>query len=459
MLAEGTVVNQTTGGILIRTFLKGTRVRIAKKATFIGAAALTTAGVIAGLAVPANADPANPNPTSESQEAPLVGVGSDTIQDLFTGLSAVMGDNWDGTGVIASYDATAPGTTAASLIKPRVLGHQFIRPNGSGAGLTALTAAVDPSDAHEVGNSLTDSTSKTFLSGSDVQFARSSDFSTIKTDGGGKYAQIPIAIDAVTYATASTSNIPSGIALGDSPQTASSNSASPNALTLKNIFGGRGYLSDGTHKFYSGSLTQAQIDSGYTKLDVYVPQAGSGTRKFWLKTLEGITDNTLPDGVTDQFNGTTNEEHDGTALQGDPNAIAPFSIAQWIAQSDHASLSGAYGVTVIDRRHGAQLNAIGSSQPTTSGKLNTAFPVSRPVFVRVEYSQLKVNPYLKAAFVSDSNNALTSTVYAAANPVTGSSTIEDFGFAKIPSSGYQSPVLGSTVFFAGDADDYRFDNQ
>jgi hypothetical protein len=92
-----------------------------------------------------------------------------------------------------------------------------------------------------------------------------------------------------------------------------------------------------------------------------------------------------------------------------------------------------------------------------SGGLNTAFPISRPVFVDVEYAQLKINPLLEAVFVSDSNFAANSTIYNATNPLDQSTNvITDFGFAKIPAAGFSTPVYGSVVFKQGDATDYRF---
>jgi len=427
------------------------------KATLVSGAALLTAfGVATAVAVPANADPANPNPTKESQELALVGVGSDTIQDLFTGLSRVVTDGTAGTPVIASYDATG-----SAQIKTRVLGQEFDRPNGSGPGRDALKSAV-------AGSTVKDNGANVVLHGSDVQFARSSSFNNGSAlSDSGRYAQIPIAVDAVTYATNGGTNgtkIPSGIPEGGSPAASDGTTAAPAALTLANIFGGKGYLSGTvggtTYKFYSG--TGASSDqTNWPKLDVFVPQSGSGTRNFWYQALNLGTNTALPNGVLDQFNGKVNEEHDGTALDGDPLAIEPFSIAQWNAQSTVAALNGKYGTNVTDRRHNAVLNSVADStgavvSPTTSGKLNTAFPISRPVFVIVEYAALKINPYLKAAFVSNANFALNKSIYDAVATSGRTNTITDFGFAKIPAAGFTTPVYPGVTFKQGDADDYRF---
>ena len=428
--------------------------RIGKRTALLGAVSLLTAvGVSCAIAVPANAEPVSPNPASESLEAPLVGVGSDTIQDLFTGLTHSVSDLTTGKAVFASYDAF--GTAAKPLsaqITPRVLGSTFDRPGGSGPGLDALRSAVE-GGTHTVPNN----GGTVVLKGSDVQFARSSGAQTITP--GGRYAQIPIAIDAVTYVTnggTGGTQVPNGIPLGGAPTGAPGTVASPAPLTLSNIFAGNGYLSDGTHNFFSGSGNSS--DAGFPKLHVYVPQPGSGTYKFWQPAL-GLT--ALGNGVLQTFNGSPTIEHDGTPINGDPLAIEPFSIAQWIAQSHAPTLNSQYstGGVIQDRRNNVVLNNVGSVAPTVAGVLNTAFPIARPVFVDVEYAQLKINPYLKAAFVDDSSFALTSSIYDAVNPgnfVT--SVITDFGFAKIPAGGFTPTTNGvpHVSFKQGDADDYRF---
>jgi hypothetical protein len=430
--------------------------RTRTKTTLFGAVSLiAAAGLTGAIALPANADPTFPNPANESQELALVGVGSDTIQDLFSGLTQAVTDGSNNQ-VFASYDAT--GTPQ---IKTRVLGQQFDRPNGSGAGLTALKSAAV--GATGVNNSVTGTPVPVVLRGSDVQFARSSSYNSSTLATNGRYAQIPIAVDAVTYATSgtTTSHIPSGIPEGGTPSAGLGTIASPDPLTLSNIFDGKGYLSGAvggtSYQFFSGSgASSDQVN--WPKLDAYVPQLNSGTRNFWFQALTLGAPGTLPNGVLDTYNGgTTNEEHDGSAIQSDPLGIEPFSIAQWTAQSNSANINGIYGTAITDRRHGVLLNSVGSVAPTVSGKLNTAFPISRPVFVDVEFAQLKINPLLEAVFVNDSNFAANSTIYNATNPLDGTtSVITDFGFAKIPAGGFTTPVYSGVTFKQGDAQDYRF---
>ena len=80
----------------------------------------------------------------------------------------------------------------------------------------------------------------------------------------------------------------------------------------------------------------AGLPSGDKPIDLYVPQAGSGTRTYWLQQMDGGTaPTTLPNWVfaTIQsdggdtpaaFVGQTVEENDGTTVSADPNGIFPF---------------------------------------------------------------------------------------------------------------------------------------
>jgi hypothetical protein len=102
--------------------------------------------------------------------------------------------------------------------------------------------------------------------------------------------------------------------------------------------------------------------------------------------------------------GLSVEEHNGTPFVADPNGFGPFSIAQWIAQSNGHN----------DRRHGAVVQSLKpctgvtfgtpatgtcSSTPTltganttgTGGTLNTSFPITREVYSVVSFARVS-NP-------------------------------------------------------------------
>ncbi|TRV79553.1 hypothetical protein FKN01_10130 [Streptomyces sp. 130] len=276
----------------------------------------------------------------------LAGVGSDTTQDVVNGL----GDAVDSGTLIASYDATGSAT-----IKTRATGCQIPRPNGSSAGINALRNAVDNNTGC-------------------LDFARSSRgvADTSSTD----LTWIPFAKDAVTFAVRSDSALPK-------------------------------------------ALTKAQLVSIYTcdtttlngvALTPLLPQAGSGTRSFFLAQL-GLTEDTFGSCVDD-----TVQEHNGEALDS-AGDIAPYSIAQYIAQGNE--IDG-----VVDRRGSAVLGSIDGVDPQLAdGTLNTAFPFNRDVYNVVPTAKLG-DPVIAAAFVGTSSKVCLQ-----------SAVINTYGFGTIATCG------------------------
>src|SRR5262249_37478061 len=101
----------------------------ARRWLIVGVAAVTTtAGLVVGVAGPASADPV----TS------LVGVGSDTTQDVVDAIADQIGG-----GLIGSWDAVNPSDhkTTHDLISPK-RGCTMTRPNGSGEGVNALRISL-----------------------------------------------------------------------------------------------------------------------------------------------------------------------------------------------------------------------------------------------------------------------------------------------------------------------------
>lgn len=253
-------------------------------------AALVAAAVVAGglaLASPAYADP-----TPAGTFRQLVGVGSDTTQDVLNALAGdtVNGTSYTGTAVksaggagIASYDAIEPGTgSTTSNITTRSGGPSFLRPNGSGKGRLALSESL-------TGDKYPDS-SGVAVKGQ-VDFARSS---SGPSTSGTALTYIPFARDAVGVAV-------KGSAL--------------NSLTQ-----------DQLHDIYSGALTQVNGQTVHPK----IPQSGSGTRKFFLAAI-GLTDATLSPNVP------TVQENQGDAALTEDGALVPFSVGSWIAQNNGVS--------------------------------------------------------------------------------------------------------------------------
>ncbi|MEU2621740.1 Ig-like domain repeat protein [Streptomyces sp. NPDC007157] len=252
--------------------------RLRSQAAFVAAAVV--AGGIA-LASPAVADP------DASAFRQLVGVGSDTTQDVLNALAGdtVNSTSYSATAVkstngarIASYDAIEPGTGATGTkITTRSGGTTFLRPNGSGAGRTALsqslTGDLDASGASVKGQ---------------VDFARSSGG---PSNSGTALTYIPFARDAVGVAV-------KGSAL--------------DTLTVQQL-----------HDIYIGRLTVVNGQTVHPK----IPQQNSGTRKFFLNAI-GVADGDVAANVT-----VVQENQANPALTED-GALVPFSVGSWIAQNN-----------------------------------------------------------------------------------------------------------------------------
>ncbi|MGW1806438.1 Ig-like domain repeat protein [Streptomyces sp. NPDC002078] len=250
------------------------------------AALVAAAAVAGGLAL---ASPAHADPTPAGTFRKLVGVGSDTTQDV---LNALAGDTVNnksyadsavksasGAG-IASYDAIEPGTgSTTSMIQTRSGGPSFLRPNGSGKGRLALSESL-------TGDKYPDSAGAAIKN--QVDFARSS---SGPSTSGTALTYIPFARDAVGVAV-------KGSALDN--------------LTV-----------DQLHDIYSGTLTTVNGQAVHPR----IPQSGSGTRKFFLSAI-GLTDATLSPDIP-----TVQENQADSAVEQDGNLV-PFSVGSWIAQNN-----------------------------------------------------------------------------------------------------------------------------
>jgi hypothetical protein len=113
----------------------------------------------------------------------------------------------------------------------------------------------------------------------------------------------------------------------------------------------------------------------------------------------------------------------------DPNGISPQSIAQFVAQNNGHD----------PRFHGLQLTPVSGVAPTTSGALNTAFPVTRDVFNVVAYDRV-VN-------TGDGNYDSTLAQLLVTSSSTGTAVlcndkllIEQYGFGLLTSA----PLNGLT---------------
>ncbi|WP_427889112.1 hypothetical protein ACQHIV_37705 [Kribbella sp. GL6] len=297
-------------------------------------AAAAAAVLVLGLAAPTAS--ADPNPVTDYRQ--LAGVGSDTTQDVMNGVGLTV----NGGATIASWDARGTSTITTKDPATNANCTGIVRPDGSGQGRSALRASEGEGQWN--GKTITNC----------VDFARSSSSPSTPT-ATGNYTYIPFGVDAVTYAVHSN---------------AVSDLGFPTTLTAQQL--------EGIYKCVIRSVNGIAV----TPL---LPQSGSGTRAFWLSKVD-ILEDELPAYPCIQQRNNTIQEHDGRVLTYDfaqnKADIVPFSVAQYIAQTNHGKTIGGVTVNTEDRRGSAVLGRINGVAPTTGTdpKLNTSFPIIRDVY-------------------------------------------------------------------------------
>lgn len=358
-----------------------------KSKPFKKAGAVSASVLILGLA---GVTLASANPMTAGR--PYAAVGSDTTQDVWNGLT-----NSGPLKTVASYDAF--GQPANITLET---GTVLSRPAGSGAGVKALSAAHN--DANHV---YKDSAGNAFTLGpADISIARSSSSPSV---AGNDLTFLPFARDAVS------------VAYVDSTGTTSLDLTTEQ---IKNIFtctAGAGVSIDTAGKPVFNGLT----------LTPKLPQAGSGTRSFFLKAA-GITVSTSCIPAANQ----TFAENSGTALVGEGDII-PFSAAQWIAQKN-----GATPNTTSAVQHIADIDSLKAVDPASTGaslKPGTLFgnpglvPASAVgTFARDTYN---VVPTAIQTSTSGRDAILRNTVTSLLKTTSSKSIISKFGFKNIDYAG------------------------
>jgi hypothetical protein len=405
--------------------------------TLVSAGALTMG--LAGFGVVMTSGPALADPTCQE-----VATGSDTIQDVMNQYSVDLGTN-----ELCSFNAVDPvsgsQTTNIEYIKGANATEPAVtcleqRPNGSGAGQVGLRESI---------NSAT--TASPALSPvapvGCIDIARSSSGPTSNTAGALTF--IPFAEDAVAGAIGpATGGVVSGI---NGPVTTVATALTTTnmftAADLTNLYKNCTQVSEGGVTYWPFEVGVTQ-PTGTQRIDLYVPQAGSGTLKFWAQEL-GFTATALPACVFQTIqqgtsSGTSVEEHNGTAVGTDDDGYMPFSIAQWISQSVHTT-----GDPVdLDRRYGAVLQDVGGVSPFSGTQLNKAFPFNREVYNVVEGCRVDStapNPLTGGACPAGSLDATLQAMLVG----TGSSLCQDalsiinYGFALLVNNTNEPDTCGS----------------
>jgi len=334
----------------------------------------------------------------------ITGVGSDTLGTVMDQFSA----DWNGstssgsTGRLYSFDAENPVTNAlGDNIIPKQDCGALPRPNGSGAGITAITTENGTTGGHPC-----------------LDFARSS--SPRGASNPDSITFDALAEDAVTYATQSTTNAPKN-------------------LTTADLTG-----------IYNCTITNwKQIGGKSGTIAPFIPQPGSGTRSFFLAAI----DVTTPGSCVSDDNGNL-EESEGTnpVLNTDKaNVIVPYSVGKYLAQRYHSaaclvaactpnssglicSVSGTKDLFGCNNRGTLILGELNGTDPTTPWPLTdsttgaTINPSFSPTFLRYLYEvfnspEFTIPAYLQKYFSS------TGWVCTSA---TAKADIKDYGFLVLP---------------------------
>ncbi|MFJ4468806.1 hypothetical protein ACIP2X_15140 [Streptomyces sp. NPDC089424] len=320
----------------------------------VGAAVLGAAALGVGImSTPASADYTTPPFRA------LAGVGSDTTQYVVNGLGEVAVDA-GGNKIVGSWNATGSAT-----ITPKADAHcaNIARPNGSSAGIDRLLADINNTAQSDC-----------------VDFARSS---RGPSTAGSTLTFIPFGKDAVTYATDLGSTLPSNLSIAQ----------------LQSIYRNCTFVDAGVTKTVSKAL---------------LPQAGSGTRTYWLSSI-GVTEAEITTAKNAGCVDDTVQEHDGVALASGTQ-IMPYSVAQWIAQ-------GKGFADVPNRRGESRLRSIAGVAPTTgSGSalaLNPNFTFARDVYNVVPTAKLG-DANIARAFVGASSQVCQNIA-----------TVKNYGFGDL----------------------------
>jgi ABC-type phosphate transport system substrate-binding protein len=367
-------------------------------AVTVGAAALMVAGTVAT----ANADPIGKNGKPVLPAFfDIVGVGSNTTQFVVDQASldynntVTVKQHLAGKGYLYSFDAvgSAKITTKAGCGGTKAI----IRPNGSSGGITALTANV------------LDGKTKHFC----IDFARSSRGRST-TDphlGKGGIAFVPFARDAVTYSTRTAK---------------AGGTDAPANLTTAQLTG-----------IYECTITNwSAVGGKNATIKAFLPQTNSGTRSFFLKTINVTT----PGSCVSDGSGATGsiEENEGTnKLLNDAAAIFPFSVGSYVEQAFHSAKCGVKP-NKLQNKFGCDavgvlgLDSINKIAPLAFNKISAKF-VASP-FGRKLYNVVRFN-------------TATQPIPSALLPIFGpkgylctnkvaAKDIANYGFLPVPACGF-----------------------
>jgi ABC-type phosphate transport system substrate-binding protein len=358
-----------------------------RKLTKLFAGAISAAAavaLVAGTVTTASADPIGKNGKPIIPATfDVIGVGSNTTQFVLDQISL----DYNKTVPTSKHSAANPylyswDAVGSAKITTKGGCSPIVRPNGSGAGLKALTANT------KVGRFFC------------IDFGRSSSGRAITAPppGPNGVAYVAFARDAVTYATRTAR-------FGGTD--------APGNLTTADLT-----------KIYTcaaGARNWKAFGGKNATIKPILPQANSGTRSFFLKTI-GVAS---PGGCVT----TGPEENEGVnPILNNAAVIYPFSVGSYVAQAFHpGNKFGKNQVGVLG------LNKINGIAPLSGRVINHAFAVSafgRTVFNIVRtISKTRITPGLVKIFGSRAQKGFLCSSPVAAKDIT------NYGFLNWPTCG------------------------
>jgi hypothetical protein len=371
--------------------------------TAISAAAVTFVGV--GIAHASETFPppgtytAFPDP---AHNLPYNIVGSETLQDVMGGMT--QGYTWnnhtytpDSFGAdVGNWNAINPGTgdTYDSIqpVTSPTAGDTFDRPNGSGDGICMLSAANNPASNTCVENGVTQTISNNpgdeALAQQELSIARASalpsesDWSSDNPTGGvsgnaDDLTFFPVGIDAVGVSEAlvgdssstEVTNFNTGALTaiyGDGTYTQTAGTSTVGDIIEQTVNG-----STQTYPFVVTAVTRSGTVSSDEQVIPSVPQASSGTRKFFLAAIGESSFNTA---VVADETGTVAEEENHPAEDlsvADLNAALDQNSPSYQVPTSAAAIAIApmSGAQLIEQQHGFVTNSTsGFDFPTINGE-------------------------------------------------------------------------------------------
>ncbi|GAA1391849.1 substrate-binding domain-containing protein [Kitasatospora putterlickiae] len=337
-------------------------------AKLLAAAAIATSvvTVASGTAV---ADPST-LPTLPTAND-FVGVGSDTTQAILNQFSVDYNAFLAASGNTTSprlYSWDATGTTP--IVATKTGATQIARPNGSGAGIKALENNTNTT----------------------VDFARSS--RGPQTGDQATDYFIAFAKDAVSWAAKAGGNAPANLTTAD----------------LKDIY-------------TCAKTTWNAIDPSLpaTTIKPFLPQADSGTRAYFLKTIgSGVA--VTPGACV--VSGTQENQGTDPALQ-DNDAIVPYSVAHYIGQVyfGHAVGNDAQGPLTVRNVNGV------TAIDVAGKKIDAAF--AQTDYARVVYNVVRQSEWTSTAARGVALRSIFGANGWICKNATAIADIQSYGFLKL----------------------------